>query len=100
MPLSTEVFVMCIFIAGGPFFYFILRDSGLKGRIFFMLAYFFLTLSNIFTVIEEFWLNFLFNLFEHLFITLGSIMMLVAITKLTGKNNSGYVAGTSDDIRD
>lgn len=86
MPLSTEVFVMAIFIAGVPFFYFILQDSDLQGRIFFMLAYVLLTLSNIFTVLEEFWLNTLFNTLEHIFITLGSISMLVAIIKLTKKN--------------
>ena len=84
MPLSTEVFVMAIFIAGLPVFYFILKDSDLRGRRFFILACISLTLSNIFTVVEEFWLNAFFNGCEHLFITIGSIMMFAAIMKMTG----------------
>ena len=83
MPLSTEVFVMSIFIFGLPFFYAILCNSGMPGRKSFMTAYILLTLSNIFTVIEEFWLNAFFNLCEHCFITLGSLAMLIAIINLT-----------------
>lgn len=85
MPLSTEVFVMAVFIAGCPFFYLILRDSNLQGRVFFMTAYLLLMFSNIFTVVEEFWLNWFFNLGEHAFITLGSAMLLMAVFKLTEK---------------
>jgi len=89
MPLSTEVFVMIIFISGMPFFYTIFRDSGLKGAGYFIMAYISLTLSNCFTVLEEFWLNSLFNFGEHLFIAIGSAMMLTAIWKMTcgGKRN-------------
>lgn len=85
MPLSTEVFVMVIFIAGGPFFYLILWDSNLQGREFFMTAYILLAFSNIFTVVEEFWLNWFFNLCEHAFITMGAAMLLAAVMKLTAK---------------
>ena len=87
MPLSTEVFVMSIFIFGLPFFYAILCNSGMPGRKSFMTAYILLTLSNIFTVIEEFWLNYFFNLCEHCFIALGSIAMLIAIVDFTSGND-------------
>jgi hypothetical protein len=88
MPLSTEVFVMIIFICGLPFFYIIFKDSGLKGKGFFMLAYCSLALSNCFTVVEEFWLERLFNMGEHAFIAIGSILMLVALLKMTAARKS------------
>ncbi|MGD9006802.1 MAG: hypothetical protein PVG41_02715 [Desulfobacteraceae bacterium] len=90
---------MAIFIAGGPFFYFILRDSDLQGRRFFMWAYALLMLSNIFTVVEEFWLNSLFNTCEHSFIAIGSIMILVAVLKLTTEKRPNNVPRVSDDTR-
>lgn len=97
MPLSTEVFVMTIFIAGFPFFYIILRDSKMKGRISFLWAYIFLTLSNVFTVVEEFRWNTLFNSLEHLFITFGAIMLLVAVISLTTEKNHQRMNGPSED---
>ena len=93
MPLSTEVFVMIIFISGMPFFCGILRNSCLKGAGYFMLAYICFTLSNTFTVVEEFWLNTLFNFGEHLFISIGSAMMLVAVWKMTHKGKRTYAGG-------
>ena len=99
MPLSTEVFVMVIFIVGCPFFYFMLRDSDLRGRKFFKLAYVLLTLSNIFTVVEEFWLYSLFNTCEHLCITIASIMMLVAVIKLTATNTPRNISQISDNLK-
>lgn len=89
MPLSTEVFVMIIFISGLPFFYAIFKDSGLKGKGYFMAAYIVLTLSNCFTVVEEFWMNRLFNFGEHSFITIGSILMLAAVLKMTAAKKPG-----------
>ncbi|MCG6908525.1 MAG: hypothetical protein LJE94_00205 [Deltaproteobacteria bacterium] len=86
MTLSTEFFVMVIFIAGGPFFYVVLRSSELPGRRYFMGAYVFLLLSNIFTVVEEFWLNSFFNTCEHVSIALGSVGMLATVVKLTRKS--------------
>jgi hypothetical protein len=97
MPLSTEIFAMVVFITGVPFFYFMLRDSDLQGRRYFMGAYVFLTLSNIFTVVEEFWLYFFFNTCEHFFIALGSIMMLVAVLKLTTKHQPDTLTRTTGD---
>jgi hypothetical protein len=99
MRLSTEVFAMAIFITGGPFFYFILRDSDLQGRRFFMWAYALLMLSNIFTVVEEFWLNSLFNTCEHSSIAIGSIMILVAVFKLTTKNKPDNAPRISGGLR-
>jgi hypothetical protein len=100
MRLSTEIFSMAIFIAGGPFFYFILHDCDIQGRRFFMWAYALLMLSSIFTVAEEFWLNSLFNTFEHSSIALGSIMLLVAVIKLTTKKKPDDMSRISDDLRD
>lgn len=100
MRLTTEIFAMAIFVTGGPFFYSILRDSELQGRRFFIWAYAFLTMANIFTVVEEFWLNSLFNTCEHSSIALGSIMILVAVIKLTTKNKPDNVPRISDDSRD
>ena len=85
MPLSTEIFVMSIFLAGAPFYYLILRDSELKGRYFFIITYIFLVLSNIATVVEELKFNYFFNVCEHLLITLSSITMLIAALQLTTK---------------
>lgn len=82
MPLSTEVFVMIIFISGLPFFYALLRDCDLEGRLYFGTGYILLTLSNIFTVIEEFWLYAFFNASEHACIAGGAFMMFIAILKM------------------
>lgn len=82
MPLSTEVFVMIIFISGIPFFYTIFHDSGLKGAVLFMLAYICLTVSNCLTVLEDFWLNSLFNFGEHLFISIAAVLMFAAIFRM------------------
>ena len=92
MPFSTEVFVMAIFIAGFPFFYMLLRDAGLQGRNYFMAAYVCLLLSNIITVVEELYWNAFFNFCEHFFITLASMMMFVAILKLTTKRKRRHAS--------
>lgn len=88
MPLSTEIFVMLIFIAGLPFYYFLLRDPQLEGCQWFLAAYIFLVLSNIATVAEEFFWNQGLNFFEHLFIALSSVMFVMAILKLTRTSGS------------
>lgn len=96
MPLSTEVFVMVIFIVGLPFFYAILKNSGMRGGGFFMISYLLMTLSNTFTVLEEFWLNGLFNFCEHAFITAGAVMMLSGVLKLTaGKTHPRVLPGSN-----
>lgn len=89
MALSTELFVMFIFVVGFPFYYSLLMDPQLEGGRWFLAAYGCLMLSNIFTVVEEFWLNYLFNFLEHLFIMLGSLMFIAAIVRLTSKPDSG-----------
>ncbi len=83
MNLTTEFFVLCIFLVGLPFFYSMLRDSGLKAWRFFFASYLFLALSNIFTVIEGFGFHDFFNLCQHLSIALSSQAMLFAILQLT-----------------
>jgi hypothetical protein len=83
MPLSTEIFVMSIFIAGLPFFIILLRDPELKGHSWFLTAYISLMFSNIFTVAEEFCCNYFFNFCEHLFIALSSFFMVIAILQFS-----------------
>ena len=83
MPLSTEIFMMCIFIVGLPLFDGLLRDSELIGAPFFLLSYLLLFFTNIFTVVEEFWLNTFFNFCEHAFITASSILLFIAIFRMT-----------------
>lgn len=97
MPLSIEVFIMLIFIAGF-FFYYSLWNSGFPGDRYFFSSYVFLTLSNIFAVIEEYWLNTFFNICEHLSITLASIMILAAVitlTKSSGTKDKSRIIDTS-----
>ena len=83
MPLSTEIFVMVIFLAGAPLFYFMLKGSELQGHRYFLLSYISLALSNICTVVEEFLLNSFFNACEHFFISIGAFLLLMAVIKLT-----------------
>ena len=94
MQLSSEIFVMVIFIIGLPIIIFILRDSDLPEHRFFMAAYLLLSFSNIFTVVEEFKYGVLFNFLEHLFITAASIFFFTAVLKLTSRQKK---AGMNTD---
>lgn len=100
MSLSTELFVMTIFIAGSPFFYFVLRDSDLRGRNYFMYAFLSLVFSNIFTVIEEFGMYTFFDTCEHVFITIASIMMFIAVFKMTSTNQQKAIHQVTDKVKD
>ena len=51
----------------------------------FTFSYLLLVLSNICTVVEEFYLNTLFNLCEHAFITISAVILLIAIYKMTSQ---------------
>lgn len=83
MELTSEVFVMVLFIVGIPFFPVILRGARLPEYRLFILCYLLLTLSNVFTVVEEFWFGKIFNMLEHLFIACTAICMCVAVFRLT-----------------
>lgn len=83
MGLTSEVFVMVLFIVGIPFFPAILRGARLPEYRLFIVCYFSLALSNVFTVIEEFWCGPLFNVLEHLFISLTAVCMCAAVLRLT-----------------
>jgi len=89
MPLSTEIFVMAIFLAGAPLFFFMLKGSELKGHQYFLCSYTCLTLSNICTVVEEFFLNSFLNACEHSFISISALFMLIAVVQLT-RTSSKY----------
>ncbi|MCE9573368.1 MAG: hypothetical protein K8W52_09440 [Deltaproteobacteria bacterium] len=83
MAPSTEVFVLVIFLCGLPFFHAMLRDPALRGRRLFFLAYVLLTVSNVATVLEEWWAHDAFDTCEHLAIMLGAAAMLGAVVQLT-----------------
>jgi hypothetical protein len=62
-------------------------------------TYFFLLMSNIFTVVEEFWLNTFFNACEHISISIASIMMFSAVMALTRKNPNNTTIRRPDDMK-
>ena len=92
MELSSEVFVMFLFIIGLPLFFSILRDRTIPEHWLFMLVYFLLTLSNIFTVVEEFRFEKQFNLLEHCSISLAAVTMLTAVIRLSRYKRKKHVA--------
>ncbi len=83
MDLSSEIFVLCIFLVGILLFYNLLHNSELPGRRYFFLSMLVFLLSNISTVVEEFIFNAFFNTLEHLSIGAASLLLLVAIIKMT-----------------
>jgi membrane protein implicated in regulation of membrane protease activity len=85
MEMSSEIFVMVVFIIGTPIVYFTLRDSELPAHHLFMTAYLLLLFSNIFTVVEGFLFYSLLNFLEHLFITFAAFTLLAAVIKLTAR---------------
>ena len=97
MPLTTEIFVMCLFFAGLPFFYRLLKDPSLEGGTCFLAGYVSLICSNTFTVIEEFFLNRFFNICEHLFISVGAILFLIAVIRLTSLQEPKTGKATKND---
>lgn len=88
MQISSEIFVMVVFIIGFPIVCFTLRDSELPESHLFRSAYLLLVFSNISTVAEELCLFALFNLLEHLFIAAASILSLLAVTRLTSASKA------------
>ena len=82
MQLTSEAFVLVIFIVGFPFLYSIFRETDIPGRRWFLLAYSSLTLSNFFTVIESLMLHNLFNLCEHIFIMAAAVLILLGCIQL------------------
>lgn len=88
MTLTTEFFALCIFIVGLPFFYSMLRDSGLQAWRYFFASYLFLALSNVFTVIEGIGFHHFFNLCQHGLIALSSSTLLFAVTRLVREEKS------------
>ena len=79
MTLTTEFFVLIIFMFGLPFFYGLLRDSGIRAWGYFFISYLFLALSNIFTVVEDIGFYRLFNLCQHAAIAVSSAALLTAV---------------------
>lgn len=89
MHLTTEIFVMVIYIFCLPIVLLGFRSGKVPGATFFVLAYSFLVLSNIFTVVEAFWLESMFNFLEHscLLISSGCALMAVLILTTGGPNS-------------
>ena len=88
MPISSEVFVMLLFVAGAPIFISILKKRYIPEHRLFLLSYLFLMFSNIFSVVEEFWFECLFNPLEHLFITFAAVSMLTTVVRLSNPKNT------------
>lgn len=86
MPISTEIFVMMVFAIGYPLFWNLIIRSKINGKNFFIAAYTAILLSNIFTVAEEYYFAEIFNALEHISISIGAILLLVAVVKFTGKD--------------
>lgn len=94
MPLTTEMFVLILYMVGFPLCISLVRSEKLPGAIYFGLAYFCLLLSNVFTVLEEWFLENMFNHLEHGFITFGSLFILLGVKKLTGQRTRGLDPST------
>lgn len=82
MPLTTEVFVMVIYILCLPLCLMGFRAANVPGSLFFMLSYCGLVLSNIFTVVETFWLEDFFNFLEHSCLLFTGVSILIAVRSL------------------
>jgi len=83
MNLSSEFFVLAVFLAGIFLYWRLLKDSALPGRHLFFVAFLFFLVSNIATVVEEFLLYRFFDMLEQICITGGSLFLLAGILKLT-----------------
>lgn len=79
MSLTTELFVMVIYVLCLPIVLIGFRSAQVPGAVFFILAYSCMVLSNIFTVIEAFWLEEIFNFLEHSCLLVSSACMLMAV---------------------
>ncbi|MBP9022194.1 MAG: hypothetical protein KBH06_03230 [Spirochaetes bacterium] len=97
MPISTEIFVMIVFAIGYPLFWNLIVRSKIKGKKYFIAAYTAILFSNIFTVLEEYYFAEIFNALEHISITIGSIFLLVAVVKFTGKE--AIKDGDTSDVK-
>jgi len=75
--LNTEFFVLIVYIAGLVFLSSPLRELELPGKNILFVALIAFLFSNIFTVVEEYILNAFFNHLEHLFIFIGSVLLLI-----------------------
>ena len=87
MQLTTEMFVLVIYIAGLPLCFKLFSSLTLPGGKHFSLAYLSFTISNIFTVFETWFAETLLNIFEHLSITLGTMFLFLAVRKIVEHNN-------------
>jgi len=85
MNLSSEFFVLAVFLAGIFLYWRLLRDSALPGRHLFLTAFLFFLVSNIATVVEEFLFYNFFDMLEQICITGGSLFLLAGILKLTAR---------------
>lgn len=85
MIISTEIFVLIIFVLAFPIFIFLFRSTGLPGSKYFLATFVFLLLSNIFTVLEEFFLPRLFNILENGSIALGAFWFFMAVRELVSR---------------
>jgi hypothetical protein len=79
MTLTTEIFVLAVFLLALPVLFFLFKSTQFPGAHCFLTAFIFLLCSNIFTVIEMWIYPGLCNLLEHLSITLSSVFFFIAL---------------------
>ncbi len=89
MGITTEIFVLAVFVVALPIYLLMLKSAKLPGEIFFLSAYLFFLLSNILTVIEGWILPDIMNIFEHLAITTGSLCFMLGIKALVESRING-----------
>jgi len=82
MIISTELFVLVVFVLAFPIVIFLFRSADLPGDKFFLAAFSFLLLSNIATVVEEFFLPEFFDILENGSIAISSFWFFLAVHKL------------------
>ena len=86
MDLSSEIFVLILFIIALPVLILLYRSTPMPGAKYFLAAYICLIFSNTFTVIETWYLYNIFNMLEHIFITVSSGFFFVFIWRLTNRS--------------
>jgi len=80
--ISTELFVLVVFVLAFPIVIMLFKSADLPGDKYFLAAFCFLLVSNIATVVEEFYLPKFFDILENGSIAISSFFFLLAIHKL------------------
>lgn len=79
MGLSTEIFVLIVFLVALPICIILFKSAQLPGDKYFFLAFVSLLASNLFTVLEAWFFPAALNLLEQFSITLSAFFFLLAM---------------------